>query len=48
MYMYINFLFSCISVPSASNEELMVMTVAEIVNQLIQAHQKGVDVSLNR
>lgn len=35
-------------VPGSSREELMVMTVAEIVNQLIQAHQQGKDVNLNR
>jgi hypothetical protein len=33
---------------TASNEELMVMTVAEIVNQLIKAHQEKKDVNLNR
>nr|XP_011425652.2 elongator complex protein 3 [Crassostrea gigas] len=35
-------------VPGSSREELMVMTVTEIVNQLIQAHQQGKDVNLNR
>ncbi len=34
--------------PVASKEELMVMTVAEIVNTLIQAHKEGKDVNLNR
>ncbi|XP_048757693.1 elongator complex protein 3 [Ostrea edulis] len=34
--------------PGASREELMVMTVTEIVNQLIQAHNQGKDVNLNR
>lgn len=34
--------------PVASQEELMVMTVTEIVNQLIQAHHQGVDCNLNR
>lgn len=35
-------------VPGSSREELMVMTVTEIVNQLIQAHNQGKDVNLNR
>lgn len=35
-------------VPGSSREELMVMTVTQIVNQLIQAHQQGKDVNLNR
>lgn len=35
-------------VPGSSREELMVMTVTEIVNLLIQAHQQGKDVNLNR
>lgn len=35
-------------VPGSSREELMVLTVTEIVNQLIQAHQQGKDVNLNR
>lgn len=35
-------------VPGSSREELMVMTVTDIVNQLIQAHQQGKDVNLNR
>ncbi|KAK3090731.1 hypothetical protein FSP39_014139 [Pinctada imbricata] len=32
----------------ASREELLVMTVTEIVNQLVQAHNQGKDVNLNR
>ena len=32
----------------ASPEELMVMTVTEIIQELIQAHQEGKDVNLNR
>lgn len=35
-------------VPKASREELMVLTVSEIVNELIQAHEKNKDVNLNR
>ena len=34
--------------PSASRAELMMMTVSEIVNQLITAHEKGNDVNLNK
>lgn len=41
------FMYAAI-VPGSSREELMVMTVTEIVNQLIQAHQQGKDVNLNR
>lgn len=33
---------------SASKEELMVMTVSEIVSELIDAHEKNKDVNLNR
>lgn len=37
------------SIPvGASREELLVMTVTEIVNQLIQAHEQKKDVNLNR
>lgn len=35
-------------VPAASREELMVMVVSEIISQLIQAHEQGKDVNLNR
>ena len=34
--------------PSASRAELIMMTVSEIVNQLITAHEKGNDVNLNK
>ena len=34
--------------PGASRAELMMMTVSEIVNQLITAHEKGNDVNLNK
>jgi len=34
--------------PLASKEELMVMTVAEIVGQLIKAHEQGRDINLNK
>ncbi|KAJ8306618.1 hypothetical protein KUTeg_017163 [Tegillarca granosa] len=38
-----------ITIPvGASREELLVMTVTEIVNQLIQAHEQKKDVNLNR
>lgn len=36
------------SVPAASQAERMVMTVAEIVRQLIQAHEERRDVNLNK
>jgi hypothetical protein len=36
------------AVPSASKEELMVMTVAEIVGQLIKAHEEGREINLNK
>lgn len=35
-------------VPEASQAERMVMTVAEIVRQLIEAHKDGKDVNLNK
>ncbi|KAL5016799.1 hypothetical protein ScPMuIL_006388 [Solemya velum] len=35
-------------VTGASREELLVMTVTEIVNQLIQAHEQSTDINLNR
>ncbi|XP_077991162.1 elongator complex protein 3 [Glandiceps talaboti] len=35
-------------VPQASHAELMVMTVAEVVKQLIEAHETGKDINLNR
>ena len=38
----------CFSAPSASREELMAMTVAEIVKELIEAHETGKDVNLNK
>lgn len=34
--------------PNASRAELMMMTVSEIVSQLIAAHEKGNDVNLNK
>lgn len=34
--------------PSASRTELMMMTVSDIVSQLITAHEKGNDVNLNK
>lgn len=34
--------------PSASRAELMMMTVSDIVSQLITAHEKGSDVNLNK
>jgi len=34
--------------PNASRAELMMMTVSEIVSQLITAHEKGNDVNLNK
>lgn len=34
--------------PSASRAELMMMTVSDIVSQLITAHEKGIDVNLNK
>ena len=37
-----------VAAPIASPQELMVMTVAEIVNQLIQAHEANKDINLNR
>ncbi|KAK6188273.1 hypothetical protein SNE40_004485 [Patella caerulea] len=35
-------------VPVASKEELMMMTVSEIVNELIKADQEGKDINLNK
>ena len=35
-------------VVSASKEELMVITVSEIVKQLIEAHEHNKDINLNR
>ena len=34
--------------PSTSRAELMMMTVSDIVSQLITAHEKGSDVNLNK
>lgn len=34
--------------PSASRAELMMMTVSDIVSQLITAHEKGSDLNLNK
>ena len=34
--------------PQLSHAEMMVMTVSDIVNQLIVAHEQGADVNLNR
>ena len=36
------------TVPQASQAELMVMTVSEIVHSLVEAHEQGIDVNLNR
>ena len=38
----------CFTVLQASQSELMVMTVSEIVHSLIEAHEQGKDVNLNR
>ena len=50
--MYMNKLFKHLSVsaavPEASQAERMVMTVAEIVRQLVQAQQDGTDINLNK
>ncbi|ELU04294.1 hypothetical protein CAPTEDRAFT_206807 [Capitella teleta] len=35
-------------VPTASREELMVLTITDIINQLILAHQQNKDINLNR
>jgi elongator complex protein 3 len=35
-------------VPEASRAELMMLTISEIVNQLIEAHNKGEDSNLNK
>lgn len=35
-------------VPGASRAELMMLTISEIVNQLIEAHNKGEDANLNK
>ena len=40
--------FSACLVPQASKAELMVMTVSEIVKRLIEAHEEGKDVNLNK
>ena len=37
-----------ISAPQASHAELMVMTVSDIVNQLVAAHEQKKDINLNR
>ena len=37
-----------LSVPGASRAELMMLTISEIVNQLIEAHNKGEDANLNK
>ena len=37
-----------VSVDESSQGERMVMTVAEIVRQLIEAHQNGKDINLNK
>ena len=37
-----------ITVPVASRAELMMMTVSDIVGQLIAAHEKGENVNLNK
>ncbi|KAK3584953.1 hypothetical protein CHS0354_009638 [Potamilus streckersoni] len=42
------FKFSFPEFINASKEELMVLTVSEIVNELIQAHEKNKDINLNR
>jgi len=34
--------------PEASRAELMVMTVSEIIKELISAHEKGENVNLNK
>ena len=39
--------FSCV-VPQLSKAERMVVTVSEIVRILIEAHEKGEDINLNR
>ena len=41
------FLSVCL-VPQASKAELMVMTVSEVVKRLIEAHEEGKDVNLNK
>lgn len=41
-------LYSVVVNPSASRAELMMMTVSDIVSQLITAHEKGNDVNLNK
>ncbi len=40
-------MFACL-VPVASRAELMMLTISEIVNQLIEAHNKGEDSNLNK
>ncbi|XP_074641789.1 elongator complex protein 3 [Tubulanus polymorphus] len=35
-------------VVSASPEELMVMTITDIINELVKAHEEGIDVNLNK
>jgi len=34
--------------PSATKEELMVMTVSEVVSQLIKAHECGQDLNISK
>ena len=34
--------------PAQTKEELMMMTVAEIISQLIKAHEQGEDINLNK
>ena len=43
-------LFTLFAAPvaNASKEELMVLTVTEIINQLVQAHNNNQDINLNR
>ena len=36
------------SAPTASKEELMMLTVSEIIAELIRAHEDGKDINLNR
>ena len=47
-YLILHSLFSTGLVPQASKAELMVMTVSEIVKRLIEAHEEGKDVNLNK
>lgn len=52
-FMTHSFSYPCLSLllsvnPNASRAELMMMTVSDIVSQLITAHEKGSDVNLNK